>query len=225
MRDDEKTPFWERREMVERFAARDPDLRLVKLAGEYGRPGAVRVLDLGCAGGRNAVHLARLGFDVIARDSSRAMVAETRKRLAEVLGAAEADRRVQAGAMDELSGIADGSIDLLVALGIFHQARSEAEWNATLREAHRVLAHGGRMLVANFTDEFDPEGTGLQEVDGEPHIRDRGEQGRVHLVDAATLDREMQEHGFEPLVPTETVYHQTDAGGVRVTANALYQKP
>jgi SAM-dependent methyltransferase len=225
MSDEEKLPFWERPEMVDRFAARDPDLRLVKLAAEYAHPGGVRVLDLGCAGGRNAVYLAQRGFDVVARDSSRAMVTETRKRLAEVLGAEEADRRVRTGAMDELSGIADGSIDLLVALGILHQARSETEWNTALREAHRVLAHGGRMLVANFTDEFDPDGTGFKEVEGEPHIRDRGERGRVHLVDAATLDREMREHGFEPLVPTETVYHPTDAGGVRVTANALYQKP
>lgn len=225
MTDEENLPLWERPEMVERFASRDPDVRLVKLVPGYARPGAVRVLDLGCAGGRNTVYLAGLGFNVIARDGSHAMVAETRRRLAEILGDEEAGRRVRHGTMDRLEGIAGGSIDLLVALGIFHQAQSETEWDAALTEAHRVLAHGGRMLVANFTDEFDPDGSGLGPVEGEPHIRERGEHGRVHLVDAPTLDREMREHGFEPLSPTETVYHKTDAGGLRVTANALYQKP
>ncbi len=55
-------PFWERPEMVERFAARDPDHRLVRLAALYARPSYVRALDVGCAGGSNAVFLARSGF-------------------------------------------------------------------------------------------------------------------------------------------------------------------
>ncbi|NIP81300.1 MAG: hypothetical protein GWO00_00905, partial [Gemmatimonadetes bacterium] len=42
--------FWESPERVARFAERDPDHRLVALASGYGDPGAVRVLDLGCAG-------------------------------------------------------------------------------------------------------------------------------------------------------------------------------
>ncbi len=211
--------------MVARFAGREPDVRLTRLAAEYADPPAVRVLDLGCAGGRNAVFLARLGFDLLALDSSQAMVAETRRRLGAILGEAEAARRARLAAMDRLEGIADGSVDLVVALGVLHQAGSEEEWNRALAEAARVTAHGGRMLVANFTDEFDPDGTGLDPVPGQPHLRDGRESGRAHLVDAATLDREMAEHGFRPLVPTETVRHPTESGGRRVTANALYVKP
>lgn len=102
----QRDPRWEDPEVVARFAARDPDLRLQALLageGEYGvvrhswaPPPAPRVLDIGCAGGRNAVWLAREGADVWAIDSSSAMVTETRRRLSENLSADVAERRVQA---------------------------------------------------------------------------------------------------------------------------------
>src|SRR5262249_40561030 len=88
-------PFWESPENVARFAAREPDVRLAELIPTYAKPRDVRVLDLGCAAGRNAVLLASKGFDVEAVDSSSAMVAKTRERLAPVLGEAEAERRVR----------------------------------------------------------------------------------------------------------------------------------
>lgn len=219
---DAEVPFWERPEMVERFAARDPDHRLAQLAGLYASPSRVHALDLGCAGGRNAVFLTRLGFHVTALDSSRAMVAETRRRVAELVGGAEAARRVREARMDGLSGVADGSIDLFVALGIFHQAESEAEWDRALTEARRVCAPGAWMLAACFTDESDPHGTGLSPVPGQPHIFEGLEARRVHLVGAATLDAEMARHGFTAVAPTETVRVPTEGGGRRVTANGLY---
>ncbi|MDR7392424.1 MAG: class I SAM-dependent methyltransferase, partial [Armatimonadota bacterium] len=83
-------PFWERPEVVERFASRPPDDRMVALLSDA--PRATRVLDLGCAAGRNTEWLAREGFDVYACDASQAMVAYTRKRLAPWLGEAEAER-------------------------------------------------------------------------------------------------------------------------------------
>ena len=44
--------------------------------------------------GRNAVLLAQLGFDVIAIDFSKAMVEETRRRVADILGPTEAGTRL-----------------------------------------------------------------------------------------------------------------------------------
>ena len=207
---------------MERFASREPDHRLVKLAPLYARPSNTRALDLGCAGGRNAVFLARLGFELTAIDSSRAMVAETQRRLAALPGEAGAARRVRLGGMDDLGGIAGGSVDLFVALGIFHQAESEEEWNRALAEAKRVCARGAWMLVACFTDESDPQGTGLCPVPGEPHVFEGMEARRVHLVSAKTLDREMASHGFFTVAPTETVRVSTESGGRRVTANGLF---
>lgn len=216
--------FWEQPDIVGRFAARDPDHRLARLVEEFPEPEAVRVLDLGCAGGRNAVFLAERGFDVVALDLSQAMVAETRRRVTEVLGSEEARRRVRVGAMDRLDGIADGSIDLIVALGVYHAARSRREWDAALSESYRVLRDGGRVLVAIHTAECSSEGRAPIPVPGEPHVYDGLASGRSYLVDADALDRDMARHGFSPMVPTETVRRDAEDGGRRVTANGFYEK-
>jgi len=215
-------PFWERPETVDRFSDRKPDVRLMALIREFADPGAVRVLDLGCAGGRNSVLLAEHGFDLAAVDASAAMLAETRRRVALVLGEAEAVRRVGAARMDRLHGFADDSFDLVVALGVLHSAASRAEWDRALGELARVLRPGGRALVANHTDEFDPDGSGMVRAPGDDPVFER-RSGRSFLVSADELDREMAKHGLTPVVPTETVRVANEGGGQRVTANALYR--
>jgi SAM-dependent methyltransferase len=217
--------FWDSPENVERFAAREPDVRLSELLGQYEEPSKVHVLDLGCAAGRNAVLLAQKGFDVEALDASPAMVAKTRERLAPLLGAAEAERRVRVGRMDDLSFAADGSFPLVVALGLYHCAGSRAEWDRALAESARVLAPGGRLLVSVFTPETDLTGRGIRPVPGEPDVYVGFESGDRHLlVDAAALDREMARFGLRPLEPTRTARPKVEIGR-RVSANGLYVKP
>lgn len=223
------TPFWEQAEQVERFAARDPDLRLQELVRRYDDPASTRVLDLGCAGGRNSAFLAERGFDLVALDGSRAMVAKTRLRVAEIWGGdqraeEEARRRVLHGRMDDLSPLEDGSCDLIVALGIYHAARSEDEWRRTLDESVRVLARGGLLLVSVFTPETDLTGEGVQRVPGEDHVYQGLPGGRrAYLVRAEDLDRELARHGLEPAADTETVHREMETGR-RVTVNGLYRK-
>jgi SAM-dependent methyltransferase len=221
-RREQSLAFWRQRDLVERFAARDPDHRLLRLADRYASPPHVRVLDLGCAAGRNTVFLLERGFDVVARDFSLPMVEATRSRVAEVRGRVEAEARVRVGDMDRLDDLEDGSIDLIVALGIYHAASSQEEWDRTLGESRRVLARGGRLLVANHGLGYDPEGTGLTPVPGHPHLFDGLPSGRSYLVDAPTLDRELARFGLDPLAPTETVRRETEPGGIRVTVNGLY---
>jgi SAM-dependent methyltransferase len=215
--------FWDSPDNVARFAAREPDVRLTELAREYDDPATVRVLDLGCAAGRNAVFLAQAGFDVEALDSSPAMVAKTRDRVAAILGGAEADRRVRAGLMDDLSFAADGSFDLVLALGLYHCAQSRAEWDRALRETARVLKPGGKLLVSVFTPETDLTGRGTHSVAGEPDLYEGFDSGRHFLVDAARLDQELSRFGLHPLEPTRTARPRTEVGR-RVSANGLYRK-
>jgi len=217
-------PFWEKPETVERFSGRDPDLRLQAIVAALENPDGFRVLDLGCAGGRNSVYLAERGIEFVAVDASDAMVAETRRRLSETLGPEAAEDRVRRGRMDDLRGLEDESFDLVVALGVLHCAASRTEWDAALSEAHRVLRPGGRFLVSNHTDAFRlPGDTPLVRRPGPDPIFER-RSGASFLIDAETLDREMERHGFVRLEETETKRIPTDGGGLRVTANGLYAR-
>ncbi len=215
--------FWEEEEQVERFAAREPDHRLVALIEGYDTPAKTRVLDIGCAGGRNTDLLASRGFDVFAIDASAAMVKHTRQRVAAILGDAEAQRRVRRAAMDDLSEFASSSFDLVVALGVFHSATSNPEWQRALSEAVRVLAPGGLMLVSVFSSKTDMTGQGITPVPGEPNVYEGLPSGRHYLVGGEVLDREMAGRGLEPVEPTATVTVPLDPGQ-RVTVNALYRK-
>ncbi|HSK18290.1 MAG TPA: class I SAM-dependent methyltransferase [Longimicrobiales bacterium] len=213
--------FWEQPDVVDMFAARDPDHRLVRLVTEYGHPDRVRVLDLGCAGGRNTVFLAKHGFDVHAIDTSAAMVTRTRERVATVLGWSEAVNRVRVGAMDDLARFDDASFDLVVALGVYHNARTMQEWDAAIAGTARVLEPAGRLLLNQFTPDVDLTGAGVHPVDGQPGVYDGMPDGRAVLMDADDLDRAIARHGLLPVVPSETVRVETEDGR-RVSVNALY---
>ena len=214
--------FWEDPERVERFAGREADHRLTALVDEYDDPGSVRVLDLGCAGGRNTAFLADHGFDVQALDAARAMVEHTRERLAQRVGREEAERRVVRGRMDDLSRWPDGHFDLVVALGVHHSAASWEEWQRAADETARVVAPGGRLLFNQFTPGVDLTGDGVTPVPGEPHVYDGFPAGRAVLLEADELDREWAERGLEPEVESETKRVELEDGTRRVSVNALY---
>lgn len=226
MTDESRHPnpaFWEEAAQVEKFAARGPDHRLLALLESYDAPCQTRVLDVGCAGGRNTVLLAELGFDVHAIDRAAAMVQRTRERLTPLIGAAQARERVCHGVMDDLARFADGSVQLVVALGVYHQAHSPSEWRRALSEAQRVLAPDGLVLVSVFSPQSQPLGVPLGPVAGEPHMYDGFPSGPLHLVEAEELDRAMASHGLVGEGPTETVFVPMDVGH-RVTVNGLYRK-
>jgi SAM-dependent methyltransferase len=215
--------FWESSEAVSRFEAREPDVRMVELLEDLKPPSGVRVLDLGCAAGRNTVALAVLGYDVYAVDASRAMVTRTRERVAEIAGAGEAERRVIRGSMADLGEFDDGCFHLVIALGVLHQAADETEWRSAVAEIARVLRPGGRALVAAWSPRSRPEGVALVRVPGQEGVYEGFHSGRHYLVDAAALDREMEARGLTPAIPTEEVEVATGAG-YRVTVNGLYRK-
>jgi SAM-dependent methyltransferase len=215
--------FWEDPDNIERFANRPPDERLLGILPSYKEPGRIRVLDLGCAGGRNTVVLAERGFDFYAVDASQAMVKHTIERVAAVIGETEAKRRVTRGFMDNLQPFGSESFDLVVALGIYHSAECRAEWEKALDETARVLAAGGTLLTANFSPQSDPKGDGLRPVAGEPNVYEGFDPGPTFLLDASDLDTEFGRRGLHPIAPTQTVKTATETGH-RVTVNGVFRK-
>ena len=216
-------PFWERPEIVEKFAGREPDRRLAEWLS--GRPDleGLRVLDIGCAGGRNSEFLARSGCDLYAIDASLPMVRRTRFRVANVLGEREAARRVRVGRMELLGGFRDRSFDLIVALGVFHSAPDRATYELALAESARVLDDNGHLLIANFAPGTQLEGTVLEPAADEADVYIGHESGRHVLLDAEALDEALSRNGLTPVVPTEVVEAEGEATR-RVTVNGLYRK-
>jgi len=222
-RQDPVSPFWKDPDTVDTFANRDPDRRLVQLLDQYPDPSNVRVLDLGCASGRNCVLLAERGFDFQAVDGSWPMMKRTRKRIAGICGETAAQNRVRAGVMEDLSEFADSSFDLIVALGIYHQALSLEHWHECVAESARVLKDEGLVLISGFTPRSQPEGKPLQAVPGLNSMYGGFSSGPLCIFEADEHDMEMAVHGFVPHVPTETVRVETEKG-FRMTMNALYRK-
>jgi SAM-dependent methyltransferase len=215
--------FWETAEAVERFTGKQPDVRLLELLQGYPEPGNVLVLDVGCAAGRNTLILAERGFDVFAIDSSIPMVGRTRERVARVLGPEEAERRVTPGRMEDLRRFEDASVQMLVALGVLHQATSETQWNGAIGEMSRCVAPGGVLLVAAWSPRSRPHGESIRRVPGGRHLYEGFHTGTHYLVEAPELDSSLAAAGFTPAVPTEEVRVETE-NGWRVTINALYRR-
>jgi SAM-dependent methyltransferase len=220
---DTASSFWEQPENVDRFANRPPDKRLEILLNDYPDPAGTRVLDLGCAGGRNTELLARCGFDVYAIDASGAMVARTRARLAPMFGEDGASGRVWKGRMDELDAFDADSIDIVVALGILQSARSREEWDHTLQQVTRILKPEGRLLVANFAPGTELMGGRVVAVPDTPHVYEAPGGLRFFLLEPAEIDAEMARYGLLPVAPTMSVEAAGDSGR-HVTVNAHYQK-
>jgi len=214
---------WNDPKTVRRFAERAADHRLVELLARWPTPASVRVLDLGCAGGRNAELLAVEGFDFHAIDAAKAMVRTTCVRVAAVLGEEEARRRVVQGRMDDLAAWGEESVDLVVALGVYHQAQSEDEWYAALAETERVLVQGGLCLVSNFSPGTGTLAAPLPPVEGTRFLYEGMHEDRLCLRDAAGLDADLADLGLVPETPTRVVERVVEDRR-RVTVNALYVK-
>ncbi len=215
--------FWEDPDRVDRFAARDPDHRLVELVRRYPDPSRIKVLDLGCAAGRNTVLLARLGFQVHALDASRAMVERTAERLRAAVGEQAASGRVRLARMDDLSFCPAAAFDLVVALGVHHAARSRAEWDRAVDETARVLKPAGLLLFSQFAPGTDLTGAGITPVPGEEGVFEGLPAGRAVLLDAADVDAAFALRGLIPEAPTRTVVVELEVGR-RASVNGLYRR-
>jgi len=134
---------------VEGFARGEPNPILMGYGARVleGRAGR-RALDIGCGAGRNAVPLACLGWQVLGTDLSRPML---------TAALARAEREAPTGTfsvamapMDALP-VADRSVDLLVAHGIWNLAKSGAEMRRAIREAARVAREDAALFVFTFS--------------------------------------------------------------------------
>ncbi len=213
---------WEQLEQVKKFANRPADHHLQTHVETYSKPGNIRVLDLGCAGGRNTLFLLQKGFNVWAVDRSSAMVAETQQRCIESCPHNHCEG-IQVGDMIRLQPFESDFFDLIVALGVYHNAQSESEFYSALSESSRVLRPGGELLVSVFMP-----GTAM----GSPSPRRRFPDGFLYegfpsgclsLPSLTVFDRAMRQSAFTISGHSEIV-EKNEGSDRRLTYNALYRK-
>lgn len=136
---------WNDAATVAGFMQSPPNYRLIEYASRMQRSrGRLRVLDIGCGAGRNAVPLAENGAVVVAADLSEPMIraASTRKTAAGL--------HLTRAPMDALP-VKDRALDLIVAHGVWNLARSDAELRRAIRETARVADRGARLFVFTFS--------------------------------------------------------------------------
>lgn len=100
-----------------------------------------RVLDIGCGTGNHAIAVARSGARVTGVDISPAMLRRARAKAR--------DLDVELMEVDLHAGLpfADGSFDCVLSVHVLQMVRDPA---AFLDEVRRVLAPGGRLVLAGF---------------------------------------------------------------------------
>jgi SAM-dependent methyltransferase len=103
---------------------------------------ATRFVELGIGTGRIALPFIRAGYDYTGIDISQAMMDRLVEKLA---GAAGYRYRLHLGDITELP-FADAAFDVAIMVHILHLVD---DWQKALREARRVLAPGGCLLIAH----------------------------------------------------------------------------
>jgi SAM-dependent methyltransferase len=209
---------WSAPGTVAGFARAAPNDVLVRFAAaELARPGALRALDLGCGAGRNAIPLARQGWDVTGTDLSWPMLAAAAHRAGEER--LEARLTLLMAPMDRIPA-RDQTFDLIVAHGIWNLARSAAELRRAIAEAARVARPGAGVFVFTFArDTLPPES---RPVPGEPFVFTEFSGAPQCFLTGSQLIAELGTAGFVPddAVPL-TEYNRPRPGSLQRTSGPV----
>lgn len=193
MKDPLKGSAWSEAGTVAGFAQSAPNATLMRFAGEEYRRGARCVLDVGCGAGRNALPLAHAGWRVVGLDLSWPMIVAAAGRVPAEHPSGRADFAL--AAMERLP-IADRSVDLIVAHGIWNLASSGTQFRAAVAEAARVARQDAALFVFTFSRTTIPPGA--EPVPGESFVFTQfSGQPQCFLTDAQLID-ELGAAGFEP---------------------------
>ena len=125
---------------------------LVAVLRDWASPAGRRVLDLGCGIGRVSLALAGEAASVLGIDVSAGMVRAAQAR------AGDAQVRFAQGTGRDLAGVADGDIDLLLAVDIwpFLVSAGDEAVERMVAEVARVVAPRGDFLLFNWSYRGDP---------------------------------------------------------------------
>jgi tellurite methyltransferase len=142
-----KKPFWEesyeRPGKLDTFGGGKPNKLVVKVASRLA-PG-IKVLDLACGEGRNALYLAGLGFQVSAFDISESGIEKLRAV------ATERGLEIDTSVCDMREYKFPCQFDLIVCQGCLHLIERD-QWQSLINQMKEFTVPGGLHVVGVFTD-------------------------------------------------------------------------
>ncbi|RYG29442.1 MAG: class I SAM-dependent methyltransferase [Burkholderiales bacterium] len=148
------------------------------------RPGAVRILELGCGTGAHAEHLVRLGFEVVGVDLSEPMLVQARARRDAL--PAELSRRLSFGPGDVRTLRLGERFDAVISLfHVISYQTSNDELDCAFSTAAEHLGQDGVFLFDYWY--------GPAVLTQRPSVRVRrieGEQARVQRIAEPDIDTE-----------------------------------
>ncbi len=203
---------WSSPSTVQGFSRSEPNAVLMNYAAQEIEADAhLLAVDIGCGAGRNAVPLARCGWNVVGTDMSRPMLeaASVRFRNDTLRGRG----LVLMAPMDALP-VADSTADLVVAHGIWNLAGSSTEMRRAVREAARIARPGAALFVFTFSRHTLPQDA--EPVAGEPFVFTQFSGRPQCFLTEDQLIEETHAAGFEPdsAVPL-TEYNRPVPGALR----------
>jgi SAM-dependent methyltransferase len=201
-----RTP-WSDPRTVAGFVDSPPNETLMRYAAAALAAGSTRLLDIGCGAGRNAIPLAQQGWRVAGVDLSLPMLHAAMQRAGrEAAGCALG---VALSAMEHLP-IVSGSMDLIVAQGIWNLARSTAQFRRAVQEASRVARPGAGLFVFTFSRATLP--ADAEPVQGEAFVF-TGFSGTPQVfLTMEQLNAELAAVGFVPDPAVALAEHNRRAG-------------
>ncbi len=165
----------------------------------------VRILDVGCGGGRNIHYFLKNGSEVYGIDQDPNAVAAVRE-LAQQLVPGYDSARFSIAKAGELP-FNDASFDLVICSAVLHFARTDAQFDSMLRSMWRVLKTGG-FFFARLASDIGIETLVQPKGNGRFLLPDGTTR---YLVSHDTLMRYTHELGGELFEPIKT----TNVSGLR----------